>query len=41
VVITGEGRYAWGKMDMDSDFVDFDGIDLGGFQATVGLKFRF
>ncbi len=41
VVMTGEGRYSWGKMDMDSDFIDFDGIDLGGFQATIGLSFRF
>ncbi len=41
VVLTGEGRYSWGKMDMGRDFVDFDSIDLGGFQATLGLSFRF
>ena len=41
VVLTGEGRYSWGKMDMGLDFVDFDSIDLGGFQATVGLSLRF
>ena len=41
VVLTGEGRYSWGSMEMGRDFVDFDNIDLGGFQATVGLSFRF
>ena len=40
-VLTGEGRYSWANMDMGRDFVDFDGIDLGGFQATVGLSVRF
>ena len=41
VVLTGEGRYAWAKMKMGRDFDDFDSIDLGGFQATVGLSLRF
>jgi outer membrane protein W len=41
VVLTTEGRYSWGKMEMGRDFVDFDSIDLDGFQATVGLSLRF
>ncbi len=41
VVLTGEGRYSWGKMAMGQDFADFDSIDLSGFQATVGLSLRF
>ena len=41
IVLTGEGRYSWASMDMGRDFVDFDGIDLGGFQATLGLSVRF
>ena len=39
--ITGEGRYSWAEADMDRDFIDFDAIDLSGFQATVGLAVRF
>ena len=41
VVLTGEGRYSWGRAEMGTDFVDFDQIDLSGFQATAGLSFRF
>ena len=41
MVLTGEGRYSWASMTMGRDFVDFDSIDLGGFQATVGLSLRF
>ena len=41
MVLTGEARYSWASMDMGLDFVDFDGIDLGGFQATLGLSVRF
>ena len=41
VVLTGQGRYSWGSADMGQDFVDFNSIDLGGFQATVGISFRF
>jgi hypothetical protein len=40
-LLTGEGRYAWGSTKLGSDFVDFDEIDLAGFQATVGLSLRF
>ena len=41
VVLTGEGRYSWGRADMGRDFVDFDKIDLSGFRVTAGLSFRF
>jgi hypothetical protein len=39
--LTAEGRYAWAKADMGRDFVDFDRIDLSGFQATAGISLRF
>lgn len=41
LLATGEGRYQWARADMSRDFVDFDPIDLSGFQATIGLAFRF
>lgn len=39
--ITGEGRYSWAEAQMDRDFVDFEPIDLSGFQASMGLAVRF
>ena len=41
VLATGEARYLWGKANMSRDFVDFDRIDLSGFQITVGVAARF
>lgn len=41
LLATGEGRYQWARADMSRDFVDFDPIDLSGFQATLGLALRF
>jgi hypothetical protein len=41
VVLTGDARYSWGKAELSRDFVDFDDIDLAGFQATFGFSFRF
>jgi hypothetical protein len=41
VLVTGEGRYQWARSDMSRDFVDFDPIDLSGFQITVGVAARF
>ncbi len=41
VVLTGEGRYSWGRADMSQDFVDFDAMDLSGFRVTAGFKLRF
>jgi opacity protein-like surface antigen len=35
-----EGRYSFASMRMNTDFVDFDNIDLGGFDATVGFAIR-
>ncbi len=40
-VFTAEGRYRWGSAELRGDFVDFDPIDLGGFQATLGVTLRF
>lgn len=40
-VLTGEARYSFADVEMDRDFVDFDDIDLAGFQVTVGLGVRF
>jgi hypothetical protein len=41
LLLTGEGRYQWARADMSRDFVDFDPIDLSGFQVTIGLAARF
>jgi hypothetical protein len=41
VLLTGEGRYQWARADMSRDFLDFDPIDLSGFQITVGFAARF
>lgn len=40
-VVTGEGRYGWASGEMSGHFVDFDDMDLTGFQATVGISARF
>jgi hypothetical protein len=40
-VLTAEGRYLWASDEMGRDFVDFDDIDLAGFQATAGISVRF
>ncbi|MFV2007223.1 MAG: outer membrane protein, partial [Longimicrobiales bacterium] len=40
-VLTGEGRYSFGSVQMDEDFVGFDNIDLNGLQMTVGIGVRF
>lgn len=41
VLVNLEGRYLWANAEMDRDFVDFDSIDLAGFQLTAGLGLRF
>lgn len=41
LLATGEARYAWSHAAMDDDFVNFDPIDLSGFQLTAGLAVRF
>ena len=40
-VLTGEGRYSFGSVEMGEDFVGFDNIDLNGLQMTVGIGVRF
>ena len=40
LLLTAEVRHAWGRAEMDEDFVGFDPIDLSGFQGTVGLSVR-
>jgi hypothetical protein len=39
--INFEGRYSFASMGMTPDFVDFNNIDLGGFDASVGFALRF
>ena len=39
--LTAEGRYAWSSAQLDSEFSDFDRIDLRGAQVTTGLAVRF
>ncbi len=41
LILTGQGRYRWASTEMERDFVDFDEIDLSGFEATIGLSVRF
>jgi hypothetical protein len=41
LLATAEGRWQWAHSDMSRDFVDFDPIDLSGFQITVGIAARF
>lgn len=36
-----DGRYAWGSAELESDFEDFDRVDLRGFQITTGIAVRF
>jgi len=38
--IVGEGKYQWAEDDMDDDF-RLNGIDLGGWSATLGFNIRF
>lgn len=39
--LNAEGRYSFASDSMQQDFVDFDNIDLGGFEATLGFALRF
>lgn len=41
LLATGEARYQWARADMSRDFVDFDPIDLSGFEVTIGFAARF
>jgi hypothetical protein len=39
--LTAEGRYLWAKGPMNRDFSTFNKIDLSGYDASIGLYFRF
>jgi opacity protein-like surface antigen len=41
LVLSFEARYSWQHADLDTDFVDFDPIDLGGFRFGAGVHFAF
>jgi hypothetical protein len=42
VVLNTDARYQFGSGDLDREFVDFtDGLDLNGFQLSMGVRFRF
>ncbi len=41
MVLNGEARYGFARAPLESDFVGFPDLDLGGAQVTVGLGFRF
>jgi len=36
-VLTVQGRYVWARSPMGNDFVDFNDVDLSGFQASIGF----
>jgi hypothetical protein len=38
---TFEGRYRWAKGNLDSQWVDFDPIDLSGFRLSAGINVPF
>jgi hypothetical protein len=39
--VTFEGRYVWANARLESDFVDFDPIDLAGFKLSTGISLLF
>jgi hypothetical protein len=41
ILMSFEGKYSWAHADLDSDFIDFDPIDLGGFRFGAGIHFAF
>lgn len=41
VFMSLEGRYVWAKAKLDTDFIDFDPIDLGGFRFGAGFHVMF
>lgn len=38
---TIEGRYSWAAAELDTDFVDFEPIDLAGVRMSAGISFTF
>jgi len=41
VLLNLDGRYELASTRLSQDFVDFDDIDLSGFQVSLGLALRF
>ncbi len=41
VLMNVDGRYEFASTGLSQDFVDFDDIDLSGFQVSLGLALRF
>jgi opacity protein-like surface antigen len=41
LVLSFEARYSWQHADLDTDFIDFDPIDLGGLRFGAGIHFAF
>ena len=39
--MTAEARYLWAKGPMSGDFGTFNKIDLSGYDASIGIFFRF
>jgi hypothetical protein len=39
--LNAEARYTRGSAQPNQSFSDYDNLDLGGFQATLGLSFRW
>lgn len=41
LMLTVEGRYSWSTADLESDFVGFEPLDLGGLRLGAGLQIVF
>lgn len=41
LILTIEGRYSWSTADLESDFVGFQPLDLGGLRFGAGLQVVF
>ena len=41
VYVNWDFRYYWAEGDLDSDFVGFDPINLGGYRLTTGIQWHF
>jgi opacity protein-like surface antigen len=41
LVLSLDARYSWQKATLDSDFIDFAPIDLGGFRFGAGIHVAF
>jgi hypothetical protein len=39
--VTVEGKYVWADATLDSDFIDFEPIDLAGFKLSTGIRLVF